>query len=189
MKTTKILPTLVTAIALPVAVFAQTDAYNTTGSPASGAWGPSTGTYEITLGGNGVSDKDADDSAGGLSGSFGYFFNETLEGVVRQSINYANPDVGGAAWNGSTFLALDQHFSARGALRPFFGVNLGRIYGDTISDTWAAGLEGGAQYYVQPRTFIMAMVQYAWYFDKRDNIDDTFSQGQFLWNVGVGFNF
>jgi hypothetical protein len=74
-------------------------------------------------------------------------------------------------------------------MRPFFGVNLGRIYGDTISDTWAAGLEGGAKYYVQPRTFIMAMVQYAWYFDKRDNIDDTFSQGQFLWNVGVGFNF
>ena len=152
MKTSHLLWSVLLASALPLFTPAQTTADVSYASTDPALFGPHRGSFEITLGGNGISDKDADDTAGGLSGSFGYYLNDALEAVARQSLNYSNPDVGGAAWNGSTFLALDQHFLARGAFRPFAGVNLGRIYGDSVSDTWAAGLEAGVKFYVQPTT-------------------------------------
>lgn len=144
--------------------------------------------YEFTLGGSGVSNKDFDDSLGGVSASLGEYVNQQLLVGIRQGINYSNPSNSGSAWNGSTFAFADYNFG-RDVLRPFVGANLGGIYGDSIRDSFGAGLEAGAKYYVQPRTFIYAMVQYSWLFRHGKDIDDRFSNGQFVWNVGVGFSF
>ncbi|MEN9840463.1 MAG: hypothetical protein RL376_263, partial [Verrucomicrobiota bacterium] len=73
-------------------------------------------------------------------------------------------------------------------LRPFVGVNFGGLYGDTTNDTWAAGLEGGVKFYVQPTTFLFALVNYAWTFDNGNKATDNFNDGAFLWSVGVGFS-
>jgi hypothetical protein len=147
------------------------------------------GEREFTLGGAGAANKDFDDTFGGVSFSYGWYTTETQEWVLRQAINYSNPSNGGQAWNGSTKIAFDQHLAAQGALRPFVGVNFGGFYGDRVRDTFAAGLEGGAKYYVQPRTFVFAMLEYGWFFRKGRDIDNTFSDGQFNWGVGIGFNF
>lgn len=151
-------------------------------------FGPAFGDRELTLGANGVSNKDFDDSFGGLNFSLGRYLSDALLGSVRQTVNYANPNVGGVAWNGSTRLAFDRHFGA-GALRPFLGINAGRIYGESVRDTWAAGLEGGGKYYVKPKTFVYAMADYAWLAQHARDIDDTFDDGQVTWSAGIGFNF
>jgi hypothetical protein len=147
------------------------------------------GERELTLGGSGTSNKDFDESLGGVSGSFGQYLNDLQEVVLRQTITYANPDRGRQRWNGATRVAFDQHFAARGALRPFVGANFGGVYGDTVRDTWAAGIEGGGKFYVQPRTFIYAIVEYGWFFRHARAIDDRFSDGAFNWGVGIGYNF
>ena len=147
------------------------------------------GEREFTLGGSGASNKEFDESFGGVNFSFGTYINPTQQWVLRQSINYANPSSGGQSWNGATRLAFDQHLTAHGRLRPFVGVNVGGVYGDRVRDTFAAGLEGGAKLYVHPRTFIYAIVEYGWFFRHARNVDDTFSSGQFNWGLGVGFNF
>jgi hypothetical protein len=147
------------------------------------------GEREITLGGAGATNKELDDSFGSLNFSYGWYTSETQEWVLRQSISYSNPRFGGQSWNGATRIAFDQHLAARGALRPFVGVNAGGVYGDTVSDTFAAGLEAGAKFYVQPRTFIYVLVEYGWFFEDSDDVEDTFSDGQFTYGVGVGFNF
>jgi hypothetical protein len=169
--------------ALATGAFAQTT-INPPGSNARHA-----GERELTLGGAGVSNKDFDESLGGVSGSFGQYLNETQEVVLRQTINYANPDRGRQRWNGATRVAFDQHFAAHGAIRPFVGANFGGVYGDSVRDTWAAGIEGGAKLYVQPRTFVYAIVEYGWFFSRARAIDDRFSDGAFNWGVGIGFNF
>lgn len=183
------LKTSLLLLALPAALLAQTATtppdYE---SPPSAEFGPQTGSTEITLGGGGGSSKDFDDSFGGVNASYGYYFSDTLVGVVRQSINYVNPERGGTSWNGSTRLALDHHFLAHDALRPFVGINAGRIYGDAVEDTWAAGIEAGAKYYVQPKTFIFALVDYAWLFEEANDVEKQFDDGQFFWSLGVGFN-
>ncbi len=147
------------------------------------------GEREFTIGGSGAANKEFDDSFGGVNFSYGWYTSETQQWVIRQSINYANPNVGGQSWNGATRIAFDQHLTARGAFRPFVGVNVGGVYGDRVRETFAAGLEAGGKFYVQPRTFIYAMVEYGWFFRRARNVDNSFSDGQFNAGVGVGFNF
>ena len=192
MKTCSLRFTLL-SILLPLAAAAQMNSAPATTTPAeipasSIAYAPTLNDLEFTLGGSGSSNTDFDSSLGGLSFSVGKYFSDTLLGSVRQSVNYSNPNVGSDSWSGSTFFALDQHFGT-GALRPLLGLNVGRIYGDNVQDTWAAGLETGVKYYVQPRTFIYVIAQYAWLFEDGNEIDDTFDDGQILWSAGVGFNF
>lgn len=152
-------------------------------------WGPHAGDMELTLGGNGFSNKDLDNSSGGVSASLGWYLNDTLEFVVRQSVNYVNPDGGDSSWAGSSRIAIDQHILARGPVRPFIGVNFGGVYGEDVNDTWLAGVEGGAKFYVKEQTFIFAMIDYGWAFNDTDDLDDTFDDGGFTWTVGIGFNF
>lgn len=148
------------------------------------------GMQEFTIGGGGVANKKIDNSLGGLSFSIGRYNSTTFETVIRQTINYFNPSLPGvnSVWNGSTRLAFDQHFGI-GRVRPFLGVNVGGVYGEGVSDAWAAGLEGGIKIAVQPRTFIFLQGDYAWLSNNVRNIDDSFGSGQFSWNVGVGFTF
>ncbi|MDE3084397.1 MAG: hypothetical protein KGJ37_04140 [Verrucomicrobiota bacterium] len=163
----------------------------------SDQWGPHKGSNEITLGASGTSNRRMDNSAGGANLSLGNFFTDTTEIVLRQSVDYTNPDVGGQQWDGSTRVALDQHFPLRGtghmwsAVLPFVGANFGGAYGDKIRDTWDAGLEGGAKFYTAPRTFVFAEAEYDWFFRHANSALNTnkFKDGEWNWGVGLGFNF
>lgn len=184
MKMTK-LTTCLFIVALPLLASAQT-AVTTPGTVDPTR---TTGESEFTIGGAGAANRDFDNTFGGVNFSYGQYINPTLMWNLRQSINYSNPDVGGTEWNGSTRIALDLHLTARGAFRPFVGANFGGVYGDAVRDTWAAGLEAGGKFYVQPRTFVYAIVEYGWFFRRARSIDNSFDDGQFNWSVGVGFNF
>lgn len=164
-------------------------AQNTIGTTDTTIYGAARGDNELMIGGGGGTNKEFDSSFGGVNFAYGHYFTDGLEAGVRQSIDYTNPDQGSQRWNGSTRLFLDQNLAISGRWRPFLGVNLGRIYGESVSDTWAAGLEGGVKYYVMPRTFVSAGIEYGWYFQHSDNLDNSFDDGQWNWTVGVGFNF
>jgi|GEM_PF-962340 len=152
-------------------------------------WGPKPGDFELMIGGSGTSNKHLDDSLGGVNLALGHYLTSAQEILLRQSANYSNPKGSGQAWNGGTFLAFDQYLLQRTQWRPFLGAKVGGIYGDNVRDTWAAGLEGGVKYYVQPRTFIEAIAEYAWYFRHTDHFDKSFDTGQWNWGVGIGFTF
>lgn len=159
-------------------------------TPNPGDFERRAGEREFMLGGAGASNRDFDESFGGVNFAFGSYLNATQAVVLRQSINYANPSGGaGQSWNGSTRVAFDQHLAPRGPLRPFIGANFGGVYGDNVRDTFTAGLELGGKYYVQPRTFVYAMAEYGWFFRRARALDDTFDDGQFNWSLGMGFNF
>ena len=175
------------ALLFPLAATAQTSVSGTPAFDPSDP--PAPGTREFTIGANGASNKDMDDSFGGLNFSVGQYLGAASEVVIRQTINYSNPNNGGRQWNGATRVAFDQHLTARGTVRPFVGVNLGGVYGEAVQDTWTAGLEAGAKFYVIPRTFIFAMGEYAWFFRQAKDLNNRFDDGQFNWSVGVGFHF
>lgn len=174
---------------LLLAATAAASAQTTVSTPTGDVTVRRAGEREFTIGGAGATNKDFDDSLGGVNFAYGWYTSETQELVLRQSINYSNPSNGGQAWNGATRIAFDQHFAAHGALRPFVGANFGGVYGDRVRDTFAAGLEAGAKFYVQPKTFIYAMAEYGWFFRRARSVDNSFSDGQFNWSIGVGFNF
>jgi hypothetical protein len=178
-----ILTVTLALIALAASGRAQTTTTSSTG------WGPDVRSREFTLGGAGAFNKDLNDSFGGVNFSFGIYTTPMIEWSLRQSILYANPSPGGTDWNGSTRIAFDYHIAPRDRLHPFVGANFGGIYGDSVRDTFAAGLETGAKFYVQQRTFIFGVLEYAWAFSRASRLDNNFSEGQFNWSTGIGFNF
>lgn len=145
--------------------------------------------WELTLNGAGSNDQDFNAGTGQLSGSLGYYVTEELEVQVRQTLSFFDPGEGiEDQWNGITRVALDYHFPLE-CWWPFLGVNLGYIYGDTVNETMTAGAEGGVKVYVKEDTFIQGMVEYDFFFDESDRIEDAFEDGAFFYSLGVGFRF
>lgn len=188
-----LLPALLATALLPLTALAQatgTAGTTTTETPLTteNTTITTSGTHELTLGGGGASNKDFDSSIGAVDIGFGTYFSPRSELVLRQSIAYSNPENSDKGWNGATRLAYDYHLS-ESTVRPFVGVSAGRIYGNTVEDTWAAGLEGGVKFFVKPQTFILAMASYDWLFDNGSEIDNEFENGRYGWTLGVGFQF
>lgn len=148
------------------------------------------GPWEVTLSGNGVTPSRFNGFQGGLSGSIGYFFNDSIEVGVRQSINYN--DIGGpVAFNGVTRLAADLHLPLgdQNQFLPFAGVNIGYVYGQGIRDTWEAAPEAGLKWFVGPDVFLYGQVEYQFFFRSGGGVNNAFKNGQFVYSLGVGFRF
>jgi hypothetical protein len=148
------------------------------------AQGFTQGDKELLLNGAGTSDRDFDNSVFSVQGSLGYFLTGNIEGAFRQSLSFTNVHNGGSGWNATSAGALDYNFDL-GRWGPCAGANIGYVYGHNVSDTWAGGIEGGLKFFVNNTTFVLGMLQYQWFFDS-DN-DSSFSDGQWVYTVGIGF--
>jgi len=186
----RLIPALSAALVVATATIAsaQTTVVSSTTPPGDIA-ARQKGDREFTLGGNGSVNQDFDSSFGGVNFSVGQYTSPQQEVVFRQTINYSNPDNAKQQWSGSTRLAFDHHFVTQSTFRPFIGANLGGTYGQNVRDTWTGGLEAGGKFYVQPRTFMFLLIDYSWFFRHANDIDTAFSDGQYSWSVGLGFNF
>ena len=145
------------------------------------------GDKELTLSGSASNGPDFDGVFIGANGSLGYFITDNLVLSIRQSLTYTDVGVG-SALNGSTRVAADFHFDLE-ALQPFVGGNFGYVYGDAVNDTFEAAPEAGIKYFVNSTTFIFAMAEYQFFFDSGDEVDNSFSDGQFVYTLGIGFRF
>jgi len=163
-------------MAAPMAGFAESDI------------GPVKGDRSFTIAGSGTSDKDFDNSAYGISAELGYYLTDKWQAGIRQSLNGVDQDNGGNSWAGATRAFIMYNF-LDGKYRPYLGANLGGIYGENVSDTGAAGIEGGMKLYVLTKTYINFGVEYSWLFDDTNDFDSGSNDGIWLYNVGVGFNF
>jgi hypothetical protein len=145
------------------------------------------GDKEITLSGTAANGNDFDGVVAGVNGSLGYFMTDNLELSIRQTLTYTDIAVG-SSLNGSTRVALDFHFDLE-ALQPFVGGNFGYVYGDAVNDTFEAAPEAGLKWFVNSTTFIFAMAEYQFFFDNGDSASSSFSDGQFVYTLGIGFRF
>jgi hypothetical protein len=185
-----VLPSILLAQSAPTAPAEPAPSESTAAQPV--LWRdaePIRGVRELTFAGGGGSNRHLTDSFGGASVSYGVYLNNEWLAVLRQTLNYANPDGGSRTWNGFTKIAFDYHITTLQAFMPFFGANAGRIYGSSLHDSWSAGLEVGGKYYIQPKLFVFAMVEYSWLFERGREVDNNFGSGHFTWSTGIGFNF
>jgi len=152
--------------------------------PAASAFGQfKQGDWELTLSGTGSNGPDFDGVTAGVNGSVGYFLADQLEISLRQSLTYE--DFTGSAWNGSTRVALDFHFDL-GSVQPFIGGNLGYVYGDSVHDTWEAAPEAGVKVFLNSTSFVLFMAEYQFFFDTDSSLGNAFSDGQFVYTLGLG---
>ena len=102
---------------------------------------------------------------------------------IRQSFSISSVEDQDSSWNANTRGALDYHLDM-GRFWPFFGGSIGYTYGDDVTDTWTAGLEGGLKYFVNPTTFILGRIEYDWLLDSDDS---GFSDATWVYVIGIGF--
>ena len=147
------------------------------------------GDWELTLGANAAHGPDLNGVTFSGNGAIGYFLTKELEVGVRQSLNWSDvaSGNGGSAWAGDTRAFADYHFDMD-RWQPYAGGFIGYVYGDGVEDAWVAGPEIGVKYFVNSTTFINLGVQYQFFFDNNsDSVGDAFSDGQFLYSLGIGF--
>jgi hypothetical protein len=144
---------------------------------------PSAGDYEAILAVLGTSSKEFDTGSAALSGNLGKYLSDRSLVTLRQSVNYS--DFGSSAWNGSTALAYDYHLSDE-KLRPFVGVGVGYIYGDTVDETWVGTPEAGLKWYPAANVLLNFTAQYQFFFDSADSATSSFDDGAFTYFVGFG---
>jgi len=154
--------------------------------------GPTSNPWELTLGGTASHGPDLNGFNGAVNASIGYYFGN-LELSGRQSLTYSDVSTGtqGSSLNASTRIALDLHFPMgdHDEFVPYIGANIGYVYGDSVHDTFEAAPEAGLKYYVNNNTFIFVSVEYQFFFDTDSNASDAFSDGQFVYGLGIGFRF
>ena len=142
------------------------------------------GDWALTLSGQGSNGPDFDGTQFGLNADIGYFMTKEFEVSLRQTVAYSVL-VAGSAWSGSTRVAVDYNWDM-GRWVPYVGANLGYVYGD-VNDTWIAGPEAGVKFFVNSTTFVQLGVEYQFFFDQGSDASEAFSDGQFLYSLGIGF--
>ncbi len=155
-------------------------------------FGPDQGEQEFSISGTGSSDQSFDSGSFGLTGDLGWYLRDNLIAGIRQSVNYASIEgesITNDFWNGSTRGYVNYQFLNDRA-RPFVGASLGGIYGDGVSNSAFAGLEGGLKYYVQSKTYFLSRVEYQFLFEGTSDASDSFQEdGIWAYTVGLGYNF
>ena len=150
-------------------------------------YGPEQGDWELLLSGAGNSNKEIDAGSFNVSGTLGTYLTDEILVALRQSVGYS--DLGGSSnWAGNTRVAADYHFDL-GKFRPFIGANVGYVYGDGVNDTWAGGPEAGLKWYLQEEAFVFGRVEYQFFFESSDDVEDNFDDGNFIYTLGIGMNF
>lgn len=158
-------------LALPAATFAQ---------------GFTQGDKVLSLGGSGASDDEFVDNDFTFEGSLSYFFTDNLEAAIRQGLAFNDVTGSDDEWAAATRVALDYNFDM-GRWWPFVGASLGYVYGDAVEDTFVAGPEAGLRYFVNETTFILGLVEYEFFFEDSDEVDDAFDDGRFVYTLAMGF--
>jgi len=161
-------------------------------SAESSGIGPQLGDREFSISGTGSSDRKFDSGTFGVTGDLGWYLQDGLVAGIRQSVNYASiagENIKDDFWNGSTRGYLNYQFLQNRA-RPFVGASLGGIYGDGVHNSSFAGLETGLKYYVADKTYVLARVEYQFFFSSTSDASDAFQDdGAWAYTVGLGYNF
>jgi hypothetical protein len=143
---------------------------------------PETGDREFTLSGSGSSDKGFDNNKFSATASIGWFTSDALLWGLRQNAGVSKTEIGGTDFSGSTTGFVDYHFDFD-RWQPFLGVSLGGTYGDNVDNSFSAGPEFGIKYYVKPKTFLLLSGNYLF------NVEESASDGSFIYVAGLGFNY
>lgn len=145
--------------------------------------------FELTLSASGENGNKFNGVSASGNVGIGYYLTENLELAVRQTVGYS--DLSGVSLDASTAAAVDFNLPLgdHGQFVPFFGADVGYVYGKGITDTWEAAPEAGIKFYVNSTTFIYGEAQYQffWRHTNSNALGNGFNNGQFVYSVGVGF--
>ncbi|HMQ24039.1 MAG TPA: hypothetical protein PKE00_16230, partial [Planctomycetota bacterium] len=145
--------------------------------------------WEVTIAAAGVTGEDWDAGGANAAVDIGYYFDDNFSLAFRQNGSFSDAGRGRSdVWNGTSRIAADLHFPM-GRIVPFVGVNGGVVYGDLVEESVIVGPEAGVRLYLKDDVFLRALVEYQFFLDKSDKIENAFDDGQFVLGIGFGIRF
>ena len=60
---------------------------------------------------------------------------------------------------------------------------------DNTDEAFVVGPEAGFKFYALQKTFILGQMEYQFAFEDVDDADEAADDGQFVYTLGIGFNF
>lgn len=151
-------------------------------------YGPDGGDWEFLLAASGANDSNFDSGAFSLGASLGLFLSDHFELGARHNMTFFDQDDADSNFAATTRGFLDFHLDLD-RLRPFIGVNAGGLYGDEVDEAFVIGPEAGLKFYALQKTFILGQMEYQFAFEDVDDADEAADDGQFVYTLGIGFNF
>ena len=157
--------------------------------PDDDAYGPEQGDVEFTLGANGSNDNEFDNGQFSLGTSLGAFLTDSFELGARHNMTFFDSEDTRATYVATTRAFADYHFDFD-RVQPFVGANLGIRWGDShVDETGTLAPEWGVKFFALEDAFVLAQMEYQWFFEEVDDIGDNANDGQFVYTLGIGMNF
>ena len=152
---------------------------------ASGA--PRDGSNELLVSGGFFHSQGSDSGNLNLDLSYGYHLTPGWELGFRQALNYNFIDDSRDVWNATTAPFVNYNLRLTDIVVPYLGTFLGLAWNDRDA-TGTIGPQTGIKFFIHDAAFLNLGYRYEFFFDKLKQIDNNASDGNHVFNIGVGFH-
>ncbi len=166
-----------------IGLFCATALFSTT-LLASGESHFTAGDFTLTLIGGGSSDNDFDSSTSYIQLGLGHYITDQFAVNLRQDLGFI--DIGDSNFYNASTRVGGQYVWAVNQFAPYFGANIGVVYGDVLKNQFIAGPNLGTKFFVNETTFINLGIEYQFLFRNTSGAQDGFKDGRFVYELGMG---
>jgi hypothetical protein len=146
---------------------------------------PLRGAHEAQISGGFFHAEDSDDGSLNADLSYGYYLTPGWQLGVRQALNYNFIDDRRDFWIATTSPFLNYHFRLTDIIVPYVGGFLGLVWNDRDA-TGTLGPQVGVKFFVHDTAFLNLGYRYEWFFDRIRAVDNNASEGNHVFNIGIG---
>lgn len=146
---------------------------------------PGAGASELQVAAGLFHSEGADDGRLNADLSYGFYLTPGWQVGLRQALNYTFIDDRRDVWEAATTPFINYHFRVTDIIVPYLGGFIGLVWNDR-DETGTIGPQGGVKFFVHDRAFLNLGYRYEFFFDSIRTIDDNASDGNHVFNIGVG---
>jgi hypothetical protein len=146
---------------------------------------PQRGAHELQLSGGFFHSQGSDDGSLNADVSWGYYLTPGWQFGLRQALNYNFIDDRRDFWVATTSPFLNYNFRVSDIIVPYLGGFMGLVWNDR-DVTGTIGPQVGVKFFVHDTAFLNLGYRYEFFFDKIRAIDNNASDGNHVFNIGIG---
>jgi len=146
---------------------------------------PGAGASELQAAG-GFTHAEGSDS-GNLNAdlSYGFYLTPGWQVGFRQALFYNFIEDARDVWIATTAPFINYNFRLTEVIVPYLGGFIGLAWNDRDA-TGTIGPQAGVKFFVHDRAFLNLGYRYEFFFNRIKVIDDNFSDGTHVFNIGIG---
>lgn len=148
---------------------------------------PRQGSSELLVSGGFFHQEGSDDGSLNADLNYGWYLTPGWQVGIRQALNYTFIDDRRDFWLATTSPFINYNFRLTDIIVPYLGAFLGLVWNDN-DVTGTIGPQAGVKFFVHDAAFLNLGYRYEFFFNKFRAIDNNASDGNHVFNIGIGFH-